>query len=230
VHIYYGFYSDFKVDSLWSLLSEDERDHASKIQVEQDQCLYVATRASLRKLLTAYLDIGSNDIQFQYGVNGKPSVRSDSNIQFSMAHAGEVFLIGFVRNATIGVDVEHLGRSLDHQKLAGFLFSENEMLKFQSTDTAFHSEQFITCWTRKEAVLKAKGVGFTFPPSQIEVSFLKNEKAEVLSTLWAAQEKSEWFLENLDIPEDYRGAVAVQGKIESLDIKKIIDVNPQVTS
>jgi 4'-phosphopantetheinyl transferase len=138
-------------------------------------------------------------------------------------------MLGFTRNSAIGVDVESLNRPFDIDKLSGFLFSDKELQKFKSSDEAHHSEHFVNCWTRKEAVLKAKGLGFTIPPNQLEVSFLNDEMPSVLSTMWAEQEQSEWFLKSLDFPGRYRGAVAVQGVIESIEVERITSLHSQVT-
>ncbi len=223
LHIYYGFIKDFDFNILADLLTADEKKRAHQFKVQNDQHLHIASRVFLRRLLAAYLNMEASQVQFEYGINGKPFAQGEHDVQFNVAHSNEVFLLGFVKKDAIGIDIEHLSRPIDTKKISAFLFSENELEKFQNADQTLRHEQFINCWTRKEAFVKAKGVGLSFPLKQLEVSFVRGEKAKVVSTMWHEHEQGEWFLESLDIPGNYRGAVAIQGKIESIEVKNILE-------
>lgn len=219
VYIQYGFCEDVYEESLIDFLSPEEKKRAYQIQSEHEQRLFITTRATLRSTMADHLAMEPDAIPFYYGINGKPFVKSIDNIQFSVSHSMDFFVEAFIQDKAIGVDVEFLNREFDLDKLSGFLLTSNELQKFQSSYVNARSEHFINCWTRKEAVLKAMGSGFSFPPSQLEVSFLKDEIPNVLATQWPGQ--SDWHLESLDFPGKYRGAVAVHGKVESIVIERM---------
>ena len=46
--------------------------------------------------------------------------------------------------------------------------------------------------------------------------------------MWSEHENSEWFLKSFNIPVNYRGAVAVHGKIESIEIRNILEEKPVI--
>ena len=47
---------------------------------------------------------------------------------------------------------------------------------------------------------------------------MKNEKAELRATKWALNEKEQWSLESFTLAENFRIAVAVNGKVNSIKI------------
>ena len=71
---------------------------------------------------------------------------------------------------------------------------------------------FYTCWTRKEAVIKARGTGLSTPLDQFEVSFSPGQLAELIATHWDPQEIKQWSLHALDVPQSYVAAVAIKGQ------------------
>lgn len=221
LHLYYGLTTDFNLDELLPILSEDELQRVEKIKKEEDKQLYISCRAFLRKILARYLEMKPQDIEFEYGKHGKPSLKGIADIQFSLSHTRELFLLGFARESAVGVDVEYMEREIDIEKLSSYVFSNKELDKFIIADKKLQQELFMNAWTRKEAILKAKGSGLTFPMKEVEVSFLKEEKTQVLSTPWGKNEEKEWFLDSFDLPGGYRAAVAVNGQVNKMELFNI---------
>lgn len=222
LHIYHGCTEELCIGSLTSLLNDEERN---RLCPKRDKQVRIASRAWLKKLLASYLDITPDSIHITYGLNGKPMLKDNPDIQFSVCHTDNVFALAFVRNSQVGIDLENLNRPVNTTVLSELLFSERERDVFQHTDERFHPEQLINSWTRKEAFTKALGLGLSFPLQQLEVSFRPHEPAEVLATRWAEQEKADWYLKSFDIHHTYRGAVAVQGNIDSVTMKDITSNN-----
>lgn len=76
------------------------------------------------------------------------------------------------------------------------------------------SEAFYRCWTRKEAFIKAKGLGFRLPLDQFQVSLLKDEPAELIQTKWDMEEKVKWKLIHIPMKDDYMAALVINSNID----------------
>ena len=64
---------DASLQQLERVLSADEKERASRFHFERDRKRFVAGRATLRNLLSRYLRIQAEQIQFSYGTEGKPA-------------------------------------------------------------------------------------------------------------------------------------------------------------
>src|SRR5207244_12695446 len=72
-------------------------------------------------------------------------------------------------------------------------------------------EAFFTCWTRKEAFIKAKGQGLSLPLCQFDVSLGAAASSLLLATRWDPADAPRWSLRNLPAPATYRAALAAEG-------------------
>lgn len=190
----------------------------------EDTDVKILARQCLKELLADYADTDVNAIIIESGLNDKPVCKQFPEIQFNTTHANNIFVLAFVRNSRVGIDLEDLTRSIDVTALSEFLLSDNERAELHSTNEKFHQEELINAWTRKEAFVKAYGRGMSFPIQQLEVSFLMNEPAFIKATHWRKAEKNEWHLHGFDLLKSYRGAVAVHGKINSVEIRNVAEL------
>ncbi len=74
---------------------------------------------------------------------------------------------------------------------------------------ADHLEAFYTCWTRKEALIKAEGSGMTASLDRFEVSLDPDQPARVLQVHGDREAAAEWAVRDLDLGPGYAGALAV---------------------
>ena len=70
---------------------------------------------------------------------------------------------------------------------------------------------FFTCWTRKEAFVKAIDEGLSHPLHQFDVSLAPNEPARFLRIDGSVEQASRWSLFSLVPDANYVGALAVEG-------------------
>jgi 4'-phosphopantetheinyl transferase len=95
--------------------------------------------------------------------------------------------------------------------IAERFFSPPEVAAFRALPGELKRQAFFTCWTRKEAYIKARGEGLSTPLDQFSVSLSPGEAAGLLEVQWDPQEVSRWFLAELPLDRPYVGAVAVEG-------------------
>jgi 4'-phosphopantetheinyl transferase len=70
---------------------------------------------------------------------------------------------------------------------------------------------FFNCWTRKEAYIKAHGLGISLPLSSFDVSLAPDRPSVLRSTRPDPNEAFKWTLLSLNVHPDYAGALAVEG-------------------
>jgi 4'-phosphopantetheinyl transferase len=203
--------SDFT--QLRQILSRDERARADRFHFEVDRRRGIIGRGYLRLLLGQILDLPANELQFEYDEFGKPALIPGQGrpLQFNVSHSGELILIAITTGRAVGVDVERIRTDLDPDSIAAQFFSASERKILASLPGPARYRAFFACWTRKEAYLKAKGVGLSLPLDQFDVSFLPDEEPQLLATRPDPAEARHWRLWALDPSVDYAGALAVQG-------------------
>lgn len=203
------------LDDMRRLLSADERQKADRYHFRMDHARFTVGRAVLRSLLAACLDIRSDDLQFQYGENGKPFVANPTvqmPLEFNVAHSGGIVLIALARGRAVGVDVERMRDNFDTEGVAARFFSLHERLTLKALPSEQQFDAFFSCWTRKEAYLKAIGSGLSLPLDQFDVSFAPGDSPRMVATRPDPAEADRWELAALDVGSQYKAAIVVEGR------------------
>jgi 4'-phosphopantetheinyl transferase len=196
-------------------LSTQERERAAGFASAAPRRRYVAGRAILRGLLNRYTGIPARDIMFCYQSQGKPFLTTADNgpeLRFNLSHSGELALFAFSRAQAVGIDLEYLRPVEDAELIARRTFSYIEYEQLMMVEDAHaRLRAFYSCWTRKEAFIKALGAGFSFPLDQFAVSVGTDKPARVLSILNDPRSAECWTLYHLEPAPNYIGAVAIEG-------------------
>lgn len=198
---------------LENTLSVDERERADRFHFKKDRDHFVAARGCLRDILGHYLRIDPGRLQFRYSPYGKPDLVDKLNrddIRFNVSHSAGVGLFAFTKCHEIGVDIEYMREDLTDEQIAVRFFSTNEVETLLALPKNQQKEAFFTCWTRKEAYIKARGEGLSLPLDQFDVSLIPGEAAALLSTRPDPGEAARWLLHELAPEKGYVAAVAVR--------------------
>lgn len=201
---------------LWHILSADEKNRANKFRFQSDRLHYIAARGILRSILSNYLKIKPSEVSFQYGSQGKPALNPNHNLKFNISHAGGLALFAMTMNHEIGIDLERIKEEIEIDLIANRFFAPGEIKRLFSLPKKDQPQAFFQCWTRKEAFIKAKGDGLSFPLDQFEVSFGASEQGRLIKTAWGENEVANWHLTTFDPEEVFTGALAVYGKVDSI--------------
>lgn len=200
------------VRSLRSLLSADEIAKADRFRFAKDQRHFTVGRGTLRKLLGAYLNAAPEEIKFDYSYYGKPSLRGPGNstLKFNLAHSGGIALYAFTVIGEVGVDVEFIRPEFTGDDIARRFFSQAEVRSLDALPDEVRTRAFFNCWSRKEAFIKAKGLGLSLGLDQFDVTLGYELPAAVLATRWDEREAARWSLQPIDVGTDYAGAFAIE--------------------
>lgn len=140
-------------------LDEAERQRASRYLHEEDRIRFAVTRSTLRHLLGRYLDVNPLALEFVTTRHGRPELASLSGPMFNVSHAGEHALIAISREFDVGIDVEFVNAAIDWRELAALVCTLDEQRLLDMAPRGLQNSHFFQCWTAKEALLKALGVG-----------------------------------------------------------------------
>lgn len=204
---------NLEVDSIKlaeSTLSADEAQRAARFHFPKDRDRFIAAHGILRQIIGRYLHCKPDELTFSVNQYGKPSL-VDSNLEFNLSHSGDFALLAITQNRKVGVDVERIRQGISSHVIAQQYFSKAEVAELQSLPITQREAAFFTCWTRKEAYIKAQGIGLSLPLESFDVSLSPNEPAMLRAVRPDPQEAARWTLRPLDVSQNYVGALAVEG-------------------
>jgi 4'-phosphopantetheinyl transferase len=205
------------------LLAPDERSRAAQFRVSRPRESFILTRAALRHLIGQYLGQRPSSVSLQNGPHGKPTLSHNSELQFNVTHSGEMAAIALTQGCDIGIDIEQIRLFPDLEQVATRSFCYEEAAEINSLPAGERERAFFACWTRKEAYIKAIGVGLSRPLDTFRVA-AKPDASENLLFLEDATNTSEsWTLRDLQLGPDYAGAIAYNDRQRSLSIFPMID-------
>lgn len=189
--------------TLSDCLASDERDRADRFRFDEGRRRYVAGRGILRSILAGYLGARPQEIRFQYGPQGKPSLEKkyeSAGLHFNLAHTRDVAICACTRQYEIGVDVEHIHPVDEMDRIARRILSERDYLAWNHLPDELRLFAFYKCWTQKEALIKALGYGLSQSMSQWSVSMLPDEPASLVSLSGDREHAGDWSLHSF-VPE-----------------------------
>lgn len=147
-----------QMDAFLPLLSDKQRLKMQRLPTAEKQIHYVAGRGFLSQLLQAYLH--TEQFSLGFGHHGKPYLLHPSMpLSFNFSDTCGRGLFAFALDCELGVDLESQARQGRFARVIERRFAPSE----QQVIDPQNAQQFLTCWTRKEAYGKALGVGLSYP-------------------------------------------------------------------
>ena len=199
------------IEALRELLSDDEIERANRFHFQRDRRRFIVTRGAVRTILAKKCGLGPEAIRFVYQERGKPELAAETSEQcglfFNVSHSGELALCATTTHAELGVDVEQVRTMSDALAVSERFFSSQEREALRRVPPRDLSASFFRIWTRKEAFLKARGLGITMPLDQFSVP-LDDSATRLLEVRWDRSETQRWRLTHLEPRHGYTGALA----------------------
>jgi 4'-phosphopantetheinyl transferase len=203
-----------ELDSLASYrsrLTDEERQRADRFHFPEDRARFTLGRAALRILVMRYS--GTTDISLALNEYGKPYLaQPDISLQFNIAHSGDLVLLGFTRGRPIGVDVERVRPDFATTEIADRFFAPDEAALVAALPQPDRARGFFNCWTRKEAYIKARGMGLSLPLHSFSVVFTAGEPPALLRADNDPAAPQRWTILDLPTCENYGAATAFEGR------------------
>ena len=185
------------------LLSVDEVDRANRLRSDEDRWRFETSRVTLRKILGAYLERAPTELVFEYGETGKPTLKAhpqdgeSTSLSFNVSHSGQVALCAVAGKGAVGGDVEQIRELRATDRIARRHFSPEELEEWLVLDASDRLTEFYGVWTRKEALIKASGLGLSWPLKRVD------------SIRGIIEQKSFW-VNDVNLGRKFTGAVACE--------------------
>lgn len=202
-----------RLAALEALLAPEERARAARFRPQGAHDRFVAAHGQLRLLLAAALGARPAALRFVAGPWGKPELAPPwdaAGLRFNLSHSGQLALLGLGSCPALGVDLEKLRPQARAQDLAARYFAAAERADLAAAAGGdAEALTFFNCWTRKEAFVKAQGLGLAWPLDSFAVACRPGETAGLTWSREGADALAPWSLAAVDLRHaDYVGAVA----------------------
>lgn len=159
------------------LLDANERDRMERLRRPIDKQRFLVGCALLRLIAGRILGQPAYRVQVCRDCpdcgkpHGKPRLASpDSDLEFSISHAGDRIVVACTREFTLGVDVVSLDTDIDLDRVTDLITHPSEMDELARMHGAQKRRALLASWSRKEAILKALGTGLRVSPEEIALS------------------------------------------------------------
>lgn len=180
-------------------LTLDELTRAERFHFPEDRKKFILARGMLKKILGRYLETAPEEIVLGCGPYGRPELANRA-LRFNVSHSHGFALFALAPEREIGVDIEYINSDLPIGDIAEQVFPELEVVILGMLPEEMREKVFFTFWTRREALLKARGTGFA----------CGREALRKLS--WEFQDNAPWSVKDLDVGPGYAAALAARGK------------------
>ncbi|MFI5313435.1 MAG: 4'-phosphopantetheinyl transferase family protein [Candidatus Dormibacteria bacterium] len=181
-----------QLDVLAGYLSTEERDRADRSRNPRDRVRIIAARGWLRHVLGGYVDNHPRDLAFTRDEHGKPRLAGKSGewLRFNASHSDGAALYAVARGRGVGVDLERVRDDFPVHDVARRFFPQAEQEELWALPRTQQVRAFFDAWTRKEAYLKAIGIGLRgLAVADVDVS--------------------QWSLQSIDAGPEYSAALVV---------------------
>jgi len=192
-------------------LADDERERAQRYGCMATRARFVVGRGLLRTVLGRYLGQTAQQIQFRLSPQGKPILcATASPLHFNVSHSHQLVVMAVTRQGELGIDVERLRPFANNLGLAERYFSPRECHLLRLMSPERRTEAFFHTWTRKEACLKALGVGLSYGLDRVEVTIHPEDPVRLLRLNGEDKHAASWSLLALSPAPGYVGALALR--------------------
>ncbi|MBR8742903.1 4'-phosphopantetheinyl transferase superfamily protein [Nocardiopsis sp. MG754419] len=213
-------------DRLLSLLDEAERTRNARFRLQADRDRHLLGRSLARLALAERVGRTPEEIVFDLrcrscedkartgagGGDGSPHgkpvpIGAAAGWEISVSHSGEWVVLALAEGVPVGVDVERVSDARDLDGLAGYTLADAERREWDALPEPGRVEAFFGYWARKEALLKATGLGLSGGLRRVSVT-PPHTPARLVDWEGGGRPASAW-LGDLDRGTDYRSALAV---------------------
>jgi 4'-phosphopantetheinyl transferase len=189
------------LEVLDAVLSDDERARAARLATEELRCRWTAARCALRVILAGYAGASPASLVLATDANQKPRLSGLApSIFFNVTHTGAVAFIAVGTQELLGIDAEMQRVDIDWEGISERFFVRAEAEEIASLAAQMRVHAFYACWTRKEAYLKALGVGLNMPLDRFQVSARPDAPPRLLWVDGLPEEPAHWSLQDLSEP------------------------------
>jgi 4'-phosphopantetheinyl transferase len=200
-------------EEIITFVPQERRERFLRFRRAQDRQRSMIGELLARKVISDRTGAAKEQIQFEEGEHGKPSLRTFKDLHFSISHSGE-WVVNVFSESVVGVDIQQMEmRSLD---VARRFFTSEESELILAKPEHDRLSLFYELWTLKESYLKAVGSGIAgslraFSMQRDDLGFYAESDGERLP----------FFFRQYDLHDHYKLAVCSAEPEFSADVQVV---------
>ncbi|WP_417473041.1 4'-phosphopantetheinyl transferase family protein [Luteimonas mephitis] len=154
-------------DEAFTLLDAGERERVLSKRRPDDRKLTALAYACHRLLLSAVLECAPWEVPLGRDARGCPVVAGD-RLLTSLSHAEGLVAIAVSPQGPVGIDIEPAARAGEMEEIAGRVCHPRELDALSALPGRQRERALLSLWVRKEALLKAAGIGMAVEMDRFE--------------------------------------------------------------
>ena len=159
----------------------------------------------VKNILSSFISVPPSEIIFNYNKFGKPRIHPTKNIDFNYSHSGDYVMLVVSTSHRVGCDIEFVDAKVEVANICEQFFSPSEVSAFRKYDKKNQHQIFFNLWSRKEAFIKAQGIGLSYGLSNFSV----DEGNMLYPDVYEANDKNAYKVYSPELVEDYKTAVVI---------------------
>ncbi len=197
---------------LMAILSEEELDRYQRYHFPADQHRHLISHALVRRTLSTYVDIAAEEWYFSRGEHGRPEIANPGvpPLRFNLTHTAGLVCCIVTLDDACGIDAERINSQRATSGISRKMFSETEHRQLERLTGRQRLEHFFTCWTLREAYVKATGVGIFYPTRKLTFAVDTDKVVGVSFHPDIADQGNKWHFQLFTPTTDHIAAIAVR--------------------
>jgi 4'-phosphopantetheinyl transferase len=151
------------LDDAWALLDADERQRVGQRRFASDREALALTYAFHRLFVASVLGVAPATVCIARDAEGAPWLPGQhlrgQPVHTSLSHADGVAAFALCATGPVGVDIEAAFRAPELPGIAASVCHPDELQSLAGFPEPAFSRALLALWVRKEALLKAEGIG-----------------------------------------------------------------------
>ncbi|AFJ43866.1 4'-phosphopantetheinyl transferase family protein [Francisella orientalis] len=121
-----------------------------------------------------------DDYTIQINRYGKPFLKKNTRIDFSISYSKEYILIAVSDKCKVGVDIEYIDENISHNELKEVIMHDKEIIYYDQLETDIDKLNFfLEVFNIKESIVKSIGVGLYMDIKNIcTLDLIKSHKSQ----------------------------------------------------
>ena len=165
-----------------ALLNQNELTRADRYHFDRHRRRFTIARAMLRLILARYSHIPARELEFSENPYGKPQLVHAPRLQFNLSHSGDMALLAVGCDYPLGIDLEFFA-ARPYEGIGSHMFSPAEVNALKNVPASLKPLSFFHVWAQKEALIKACGIGLSYPTQTFDVPVLPSTNQAVFDSL-----------------------------------------------
>jgi 4'-phosphopantetheinyl transferase len=173
---------------------------------------WITAHEALRDILGRYSDSSPDTLEFSAEPRKKPRLLPGPGAswvpEFNLSHTSGVAILAVARDTPVGVDIERIRPVTELDDLMARFLSPRERDEISRVPAAERLDAFYRCWTRKEAILKAAGIGLSGELDQFSVDWTHSHESRIHDVSQHLPFTDCWSIVDLHAPDGCVAALA----------------------